>query len=295
MFCTNCGNKLGSGDNFCGKCGTAIHRSAMQVDESPAIKFEKPRPEPITRSAPIYEPPVQLVKRKTSDAKEEEKKQKLRAELKVLLEKRKGKEVTDEEVLEAEINLTGLARLMLKFARTDWERKQKLKANPKGFHLEGIGYTCAICRENVSNEQTWYDKYGIKCLVCQKAVDDKIIPASAARDADSWYSEFDLKDRFNLNHHALKKFIKEGVIKPRIVPNESGKPHAQIFLIEDNKDTLPPKELTKSQGVSEVIDGKTWFHSEPWYKFVDPVVALKGYKIMDHLKVITEEKKPSET
>ena len=38
--------------------------------------------------------------------------------------------------------------------------------------------------------------------------------------------------------------------------------------------------------VKETKDGKDWYRSEPWFKFVDPHVILKGYKIMDHLRMI---------
>ena len=62
-----------------------------------------------------------------------------------------------------------------------------MKDNPRGFHLEGIGYTCFICRNSISNEETWYDKWGIKCSTCQKAIDKKIIPASVAKNENSWY------------------------------------------------------------------------------------------------------------
>ena len=88
----------------------------------------------------------------------------------------------------------------------------------------------------------------------------------------------------------MKKFIKEGILKPRVVPNDSGKSRVQIFLIKDNKDTLPPKKLTDSKMVKETKDGKDWYHSEPWYRFVDPAIALKDYKLMNHLQVVTENK-----
>jgi hypothetical protein len=59
---------------------------------------------------------------------------------------------------------------------------------------------------------------------------------------------------------------------------------AQLFLIKDNKDTLPPKKMTESKMVKETKDGKDWYRSEPWYRFVDPFEYLKGYKIMDHMR-----------
>lgn len=211
-------------------------------------------------------------------------------ELKDILEKKSGKKISWEEASEGAHNLARFADIMFDFYQEDQRKKKKLEENPKGSHLEGGGYSCSICGGSISNEETWYDKYGIKCLICQKAIDKKIIPASAAKNKDSWYSKYDLESRFNINRHALTKFVKQGILKPRIVPNESGRPHVQIFLIKDNKDTLPPKNLTESQLVKETKEGKDWFHSEPWHRFVDPYEHLKGYKIMDHLRVTHEEK-----
>jgi hypothetical protein len=212
-------------------------------------------------------------------------------EFKELLEKRTGKEVSWREAEEGANNLAGFADLLYKQANIEHGWELKLKDNPKGFHLEGNGYTCAICRKSVSNEETWYDKWGIKCLICQKAINKRIIPGSVAKNDNTWYSEYDLDDRFNINKHAMKRAVKQGILKPRIIPSASGRPYEYLFLIKDNKEVLPPKKLTESHLVKEVKeDGKEWFHSEPWYRFVDPLEHLKGYRIMNYLSFTSKEK-----
>jgi hypothetical protein len=204
---------------------------------------------------------------------------------KKIFEKQAGKEVSWEYAKEGAHNLIGFAELLYKQANIEHERKLRLKDSPKGFHLEGNGYTCMICGNYISNEETWYDKWGVKCLLCQKAIDKRLIPGSITRNTKSWYSVYDLEDRFNIDKYVMKRFIKAGVLKSRIVPNNNGTPHVYIFLIRDNKDTLPPKKLTESKLVKEVKEDNTeWFHSEPWYKFVNPFEHLKGYKIMDYLQ-----------
>jgi len=210
-------------------------------------------------------------------------------EFQEIYKKEYGKELPYEEAVDSARRLMNLAEICYDSWEEDCRRKKKLEESPKGFHLEGIGYTCFICGDSVSNEETWYDKWGIKCLVCQKAIDKKIVPASAAKNKDSWYSKYDLESRFNIDRHAMNRFMKQGVLKPRIVPNSAGKPHVHIFLIKDNKDILPPKKLTESKLVKETIDGKDWFHSEPWYRFEDPHAALKDYKIMNYLRVVAKE------
>lgn len=79
--------------------------------------------------------------------------------------------------------------------------------------------------------------------------------------------------------------IRRGILKPRIILDESGKPHFYVFLIKDNKETLPPKEWIESQLVRErKEDGKDWYHSEPWYKFKGAIEKVRDYKIIEHFR-----------
>jgi hypothetical protein len=219
-------------------------------------------------------------------------------EFKSIYKKEYGKELSDEDAFEAAHNLVGFAELCFKAYKKDCENKAKLKEKPKGFYLSELsGETCSclICHQHISGESGWYDKYGPKCLLCQKAINKKIIPASVAKNSDSWYSLYDLENRFNINRAVMRMFVKEGILKPRIVPTPAGKPHVYLFLIKDNIDTLPPKKLTEPQMVKEVKeDGREWYHLEPWYMFVDPFEALKGYKIMNYMRAVeknNEDKK----
>ncbi len=211
-------------------------------------------------------------------------------EMKDLLEKEHKKEVTWQEASDAAYNLAGLADLMFDCWVEDKRREKKLKESPKGFVLESSGYTCAICHNGTPVGENWYDKWGIKCSTCQKAIDRKEIPASLAKSKDSWYSKYEIESTFNIKGPALRSFVKKGILQSRIVKSEHNRPHTELFLIKDNKDTLPPKKLVKSRMISEEKDGKTWHRSEPWYKFVNPHEHLKGYKIMDHLRVVELDK-----
>lgn len=211
-------------------------------------------------------------------------------EMKDLLEKEPGKEVTWEEASDAAYNLAGLAEICFESWQEECRRNRKLLENPKGFKLDGVGYTCHICHDSTRAGGNWFDKYGIKCLICQGAIDRKEIPASIAKNEDSWYSKHDLERAFNLKGPILKSWIKQGIIKVRNILSEGGSVHYQVFLIKDNKDFLPPKNIVGSQAVVEEKDGKTWYRSEPWYRFKGAEERIKGYKIMDHMQ-FTKEKK----
>jgi hypothetical protein len=86
--------------------------------------------------------------------------------------------LTDEEgkkYQEEKWNMERLAKLADEWKKEDDARAEKLKQNPKGFHLTGAGYTCFICGDHTPEGDNWYDEYGIKCLVCQKAIDLSLI------------------------------------------------------------------------------------------------------------------------
>lgn len=214
-------------------------------------------------------------------------------ELKDIMEKESGKEVSWEDACEAGRNLAGLAELCFDHWQEDCRRKKKLEENPKGFVLDGVGYTCFICGSGTHAGENWYDKWGIKCSICQRAIDRKEIPASLAKNKESWYTKYELERSFNLKGPALRSWIKKGIIKARTVTHDGKGVYVQLFLIKDNKDFLPPKKLVESHMVKETDkDGKDWYHSEPWYRFVEPHEHLKGYKIMDYLQVTHPEKTP---
>jgi len=211
-------------------------------------------------------------------------------ELKDLMEKKSGKEVPWEDAAEAGRNLVGLFDILLKCHIEEQKWKKRLEQEPKGFALEGNGRNCAVCGCSTREDTNWYDKWGIKCLDCQRAIDKKLIPGSVARSKDNRYSPYDLESRFGIKTPTQRKWVKEGLLKARIVPTETGRVHYYIFLVKDNKDFLPPKKLTESHMVAVEKEDGIWHHSEPWYRFVNPYEHLKGYKIMDYLQFVEKEK-----
>lgn len=210
--------------------------------------------------------------------------------LKKLMEKKSGKEVTYGEAEEAGRNLVGLFEVLYRGHLEDQRRKKKLEEYPKGFVLDGVGYSCFICGGGTQAGENWYDKYGIKCRTCQDAIDRKEIPPSLAKYKEGWYSKYELERSFNLKSPDIKRWIAKGLLKARTVTRDGKRTHVQLFLIKDNKGFLPPKKMVESQLVKIEKEDGTWYRPEPWYKFVDPYEHLKGYKIMEYL-VFTQNTK----
>jgi hypothetical protein len=91
---------------------------------------------------------------------------------------------------------------------------------------------------------------------------------------------------FNIKGKDLNKYIKQGILKDRIIPGTETKPRLQLFLISDNKDVLPPKKLLRSRTVKIIKDGEEYYTRERWYEYLDEKLAkkLSKYRIVECLK-----------
>jgi hypothetical protein len=200
--------------------------------------------------------------------------------------------LTDEEgqkFQDMKWNMERMAALGKEFEEKDKARAKQLEENPKGFHLDGVGYTCSICGDSTPQGDNWYDKWGIKCLVCQWAIDHNEIPASLAKNKDSWYCKYDFEKYFNVKGPTLSKWVRNGVVKARTVSKYGKGVHTEVYLIKDNKDFLPPKKLLESKQGKTIEDGKEVVRHHPWYCFGDPKQIIKDYKIVDLLRIVPPE------
>lgn len=200
---------------------------------------------------------------------------KLVQETKLALEKQHGREFPCEEAKQVARGIQAFAGLLLKAAEEEVRRKRQLEKNPKGYHFDKKGYRCCLCDGPASMENSWYDNYGLKCMICQDAINKKVIPGLVAKNKDTWYSKYELEMYFNLKGKLLTQCLKQGILKSRIIQRKNGKVHLQPFLIKDNKDVLPPKNLLQSRMVKVMKDGEEYYTSEHWYEFVDEKTAKK--------------------
>lgn len=65
------------------------------------------------------------------------------------------------------------AALIVKVVQQEQVRKARLKNEPKGFLMQGGGYTCALCHSS-HDQPMQYNQNGMKCLACQEALDKEI-------------------------------------------------------------------------------------------------------------------------
>lgn len=148
-----------------------------------------------------------------------------------------GKEYTDDEAREAADNLTGFFELLWEGATRDAQKKKRLRKEPDGFLVDGQ-YSCTVCGNTINPETGWYDKYGQKCQLCQKAVKDGVIPTYVCINRDSYFPMYTLTSDLKVRSVTIQKFVRQGKLKARIILNNEGKPYHYIFLKKENPNLI---------------------------------------------------------
>lgn len=212
-------------------------------------------------------------------------KRKVTAKQAVAILKKNGTEVTEEEAEKVLDFMYKMAPIAIRHAMRQLRRDEKLKKYPDGYPLSGKGYTCWLCHHG-GDGRMWYDRFGLKCMLCQKAIDQGIVPGEITQHDSLFYSEFDLGHYFGLKGKGLREWIKNGLLKPRTITLENGKSkHYQVFLMSDHEGFLPPVKMMRIGGwVEDEEDGKKFYRTSQWYEYVDPFEYLKDYGIIKYMK-----------
>jgi len=161
-------------------------------------------------------------------------------EFKETFKKEYGKELTDSEAYESAYNLLGFVEVLYNVHKREVQRKHRLRKEPQGFNLTDGIHECSICRQQQPEGQIWYDKWGITCATCRKAVQTGAVPSFVCNQKHSWYPMWQLEDKFGIKHPTARKLVREGKLKAKIVLSENGKPHEYIFLKKENPDLADP-------------------------------------------------------
>lgn len=136
-------------------------------------------------------------------------------------------------------NVVQLARISGEVQGQENVRKKRLEKEPKGFAIPADEtYSCHICFTHINSSNGWYDKYGFKCLDCQRATDEGILPPEVFEDRDSWYTDWHIENEYYIQRITIKKLVQQGELKPRIVTDPTGRHHAYVFMALENNDFL---------------------------------------------------------
>jgi hypothetical protein len=149
-------------------------------------------------------------------------------EFKRIHKEKHGVELTDQEAQEAGDNLVGLVELLWEMSLEDQKRKNRLKDEPGGFPVDGH-YTCIVCYRSIDETSGWYDENNQKCLSCQMAIEEGVLPPFVCHNRSSFFLTWELNSKFKIKAPTVRKYVRQGVLKARITPDKE-----YIFLKKEN-------------------------------------------------------------
>ena len=154
-------------------------------------------------------------------------------ELKEIYKEKEGKDLSDQEADKMASDLVGFFDILWTVSQRQARLDRRLRKEPDGFPVDG-NYSCLICHNSITEVNGWYHWGGQRCLLCHKAIKEGVIPAYVLKHRNSYFSKWELQDKFGVKPQSVKKLIREGKITARAILNENGSVHEYLFLKEDN-------------------------------------------------------------
>jgi len=176
-------------------------------------------------------------------------------EYKEIFKKEYGQNLTDAEAKEQGERLVGFFNILYDIAEIEHRRKLRLKEEPKGFYLdEGEGpYNCRVCYHLVSGKQAWWDLNGVKCLDCQRNIEEGVIPGEICQKDELWIKDWQLRSDYRLHSSTARKLRREGILKGRDLKTKDGAIYYTVYLRSENREFLkkyPKKPEVKVEFVN---------------------------------------------
>lgn len=182
---------------------------------------------------------------------------------KKIFEEMSGEKWSDDEVRESAERLTRFYSILFDICKEEKLKEKKLEEFPNGYHLEDRDgqYHCRICYRYIEGKDTWYDKYGLKCMDCQRNIDNDVIPGEICKDENLWFKGWQLKSDLGIHPQTAKKLVREGKLKVRELKDEDDNTYFRVYLVSENKEflkTVKWKEKNRTNPIM-VEEGKIIF------------------------------------
>ncbi len=133
----------------------------------------------------------------------------------------------------------------------DATRKRRLEKEPEGFFLDTDGYyNCGICYEGHYGNETWWTPDALYCNNCWKNIKEGVIPLLKKHlfyNEGEWFSNSQLKDKFNVYPASAKKLRREGLLHGRDLKNGQGGTYCTVYLESENPEFLKKYPRTKKE------------------------------------------------
>jgi len=141
---------------------------------------------------------------------------------------------TEEEYRQLQRDMYALAELTYDMYQIQKRFDARLAREPSGFKFPAEGRMCKLCMGGGAGD-FWYDQKGMRCIDCQTAYIKKIIPGYVFTDDKNrkHITETSLIVRHHADRREIRKYVKEGVLKPRRI-DHGQYPQTLIFLKREN-------------------------------------------------------------
>ena len=161
-------------------------------------------------------------------------------EFKDIYKKKYGIDLSDKKARDCGERLIAFANILIDQAIIKERRKRRLKKEPNGFCLEETegAYSCRVCYQSVSGKNAWWDKWGVKCLNCQRNLKEGVIPPEICKNNDLAVCNWQLKSDFGLHSSIVRKLRREKKLIGRDLKRKDETIYHTIYLISENKDFL---------------------------------------------------------
>jgi hypothetical protein len=150
----------------------------------------------------------------------------------------KAKQDKPELTEESLHNLVEYVNLLIEMDQAEKAREARLVDELKGYAIIAEGQTCHGCGASIFHEEMWYDKWGVKCLKCQDALNKKVVPGFVFKDYKNEKSVniSDLSFKTGMHQQTLKKLVRQGKLRARHYKGDRGE--LWMFLRKENLNLL---------------------------------------------------------
>lgn len=163
------------------------------------------------------------------------------AEYKKIFKKKYGKDISDEDAREQGERLVALAEIIVRQAEIEFRRKKRLEKEPEGFFLEPEHhYSCGLCGDGRSGDETWWNEEGLRCADCRRNILAGVIPhlKNKYQGVEDWFKSWEIKYYFGIHPATARKLRKEGLLIGHDLKMANGGIYQTIYLVEENQEFL---------------------------------------------------------
>ena len=102
----------------------------------------------------------------------------------------------------------------------------------------------------------WWDLNGIKCLDCQRNINESIIPAEICDNDKLWIKDWQFQSDYDIHPSTRRKLIRTGLLHGRDLKRDNGSIYYTVYLVNENLEFLKKYPKKRKENVEFIAVGK---------------------------------------